>query len=85
MAEPNGWHLKREVSIGHLLTTAAVTITAFMYIGKIETRIALLESRDVELARQIERDTHYRDAIVAEIRAALIRIESKLDGKADKK
>lgn len=81
----DGWHLKKEVSIGHLLTTGVITVTAVLYLGKIETRIALLESRDIEFARQIERDMSYRDALIAEIRAALLRIEAKLDNKQDKR
>lgn len=85
MTEPSGWHLKKEVSIGHLLTTLVITVTAILYLGKIETRIALLESRDADFARQIERDMNYRDALITEIRGALLRIEAKLDGKQDKR
>ena len=46
MAEPvERWHLKKEIQLGHLITTFAVAISAVLYINKIEQRLKTTEGR----------------------------------------
>ncbi|MBL4838069.1 MAG: hypothetical protein JKY34_10870 [Kordiimonadaceae bacterium] len=71
--QPERWHLKREVSAGHLVTTAAILISGFMWASSVDTRIAVLETK-IEAT----------EADFSEIRRSLQRIEDKLDNKADK-
>ena len=77
--EAHGWHLKREIQVGHLITTLVVAVSALAYINKIEERVAVIES---QIASQRERDAH-QDAQMAEaltlIRTQLERMDEKLD------
>ena len=43
--EPEGWHLKKEIQLGHLITTITVAVSAVIYINKIEQRVAVVESQ----------------------------------------
>jgi hypothetical protein len=46
MAEhDNRWHLKKEIQLGHLITTFTVAISAVIYITKIEQRVAVVETQ----------------------------------------
>ena len=73
MTDDKSWHVKKEINLGHLLTTATAIVSFFIWMQTIETRLAVLESRDITFKEHIH-----------EMKATLIRIESKLDHKADK-
>lgn len=77
--DPHGWHLKKEIQLGHIITTVTVAISAVVYIQKIEQRVAVMES---EVMHQKERDAA-QDKMSAEsfsvVRAQLERIDAKLD------
>ena len=48
MAEPKEterWHLKKEIQLGHLITTFVVAISAVLYINKIEQRLSVVETQ----------------------------------------
>lgn len=81
---PHGWHLKREIQLGHIVLTLTVAASAVLYISKIEQRLALLEHQS---QTQRERDER-QDKAVAEalhlIRAQLERIDGKLDALAER-
>lgn len=62
------WHLKKEIQLGHLITTATVAVAAIMYINKIDQRVTVVE---VQVAAQ-------RESSVA-LRAQLEKINDKLD------
>ena len=74
------WHLKREIQIGHIITTLTVAVSVVIYVGKIEQRLAVVES---QIATQRERDER-QDRVLAE---ALMRLGAqldRLDGKLDR-
>ena len=62
------WHLKKEIQLGHLITTATVAVAAIMYINKIDQRVTVVE---VQVAAQ-------RESSVV-LRAQLEKINDKLD------
>lgn len=62
------WHLKKEIQLGHLITTFTVAIAAVLYINKIEQRVSVIE---VQITSQ-------REASVL-LRAQLEKINDKLD------
>jgi len=66
--EPERWHLKKEIQLGHLITTVTVAVSAILYINKIEQRVAVVE---VQVASQ------HDGAII--LRAQLEKINDKLD------
>ena len=39
------WHMKKEIQLGHLITTFTVAIASVMYISKIEQRVAIMETQ----------------------------------------
>lgn len=62
------WHLKKEIQLGHLITTFTVAISAVVYISKIEQRVAVVESQMIT-----QRESS------ALLRAQLERMDAKLD------
>lgn len=73
------WHLKKEIQLGHLITTATVAVSAILYIAKVEQRVAVIETQIVA--------QHERDKVLEErnseamrvTREQLNRIDSKID------
>jgi hypothetical protein len=47
------WHFKREIQLGHIVTTLTIAVSVVMYVGKQDQRIALIEQ---QLKQQAERD-----------------------------
>ena len=43
--DDNKWHMKKEIQLGHLITTFTVAISCVVYINKIEQRVAVMESQ----------------------------------------
>jgi len=78
-AVPPGWHLKKEIQLSHVISIVVIAISAIVYFGKMEQRLAVMES---QIATQRERDDR-QDKAVAEafmlIRAQLEKMDSKLD------
>lgn len=73
------WHIKREIQIGHLITTMSVAFSVIWYAGKLEQRIALVEQ---SVVAQRERDAAQDSAALQayqQTRAQLDRIDAKLD------
>jgi len=63
-----GWHLKKEIQLGHLITTLTVAISAIVYVNKIEQRVAVVESQML-----------YQKETSTVLRSQLDRINDKLD------
>jgi hypothetical protein len=63
-----GWHLKKEIQLGHLITTITVAISAVIYINKIEQRVAVIESQVI-----------YQKETADVLRNQLEKINDKLD------
>lgn len=77
--KPEQWHIKREVQIGHLITTMSVAFSVIWYAGKLEQRIALVEQ---SIVVQRDRDTaqdNQSSAAFQQMRQQLDRMDSKLD------
>lgn len=73
------WHIKREIQIGHLVTTLAVTFSVIWYAGKLEQRVALVEQT---IVAQHERDIAQDSAAATayqQTQKQLERIDAKLD------
>lgn len=76
---PEPWHLKREIQLGHVITTVTVAVAALVYVQRQEQRIALVEQ---QLITQREVDRRQDEALVDKtqlLSRALERIEAKLD------
>lgn len=80
----HGWHLKKEVSVGHIITTATIFISAVAYVISVETRFKEGEMRDLQFAERMDRSDAWQTDEFGEVKTYLRRIEDKLDRKADK-
>lgn len=73
------WVLKREIQLGHLISTAVVAVSALGYVLTLERRIALVEQQIVA-QREVDAKQDVAQAKAADaLTARLDRIESKLD------
>lgn len=85
MSEEAGWHIKKEIQLGHLLTTLTIAVSVVLYVSKLEQRIALIEA---QVSAQRDRDDR-QDKTTAEamslLRAQLERMENKLDRVLERK
>lgn len=62
------WHLDRRVSVGHLLTTAVVGVSAILWLSNVENRVAL-NLRSIETnAQRIDRLEARQVAALAELK-----------------
>lgn len=81
-----GWHLKREISVGHLLTTLSIAIAGLGYVMGNEkahathaARLDALQAIVIELkASDLRQDTKL-EAAVSRLEARFERMEDKLD------
>lgn len=76
---PEHWHIKREVQIGHLITTLSVAFSVVWYAGKLEQRIALVEKAVVTQERRDDAQDMANASSINQIRQQLDRIDGKLD------
>lgn len=83
---PTGWHLKREISLGHLITTATIALSGVGYVVANEknhsthaARLDALQSIVVELKGSDLRQDAKVEAAVVRIEAQIQRVDDKLD------
>lgn len=81
----NGWHLKKEIQLGHIITTVTVAVSAVLYIQKIEQRVALIEQSVSMQRERDDRQDHAMGEATQLLRQQLERIESKLDRLVERK
>ena len=74
---PPSWRMSREISYGNILNAVVIAATVIVFVTRQEGRNDVQDVRLSEIEQRLDRD-------VADIRAALARIEIKLDQKADK-
>jgi len=68
-----GWHLKKEVSVGHIVTTLLLLGAVVGYANQLSARVSVLETKDQGF-----------NASLLRIERAIERVEDKLDRKQDK-
>lgn len=87
MAEQRGqqWHLDKTFSVSHLITTLAMASSIFVWAMKMDARVSVVESQQTYTKENEGRiEAQMRDSL-KEVSATLVRIEQKLDGKADRR
>lgn len=73
------WTIKREVQLGHVISTLVLAISAFGYITSMEKRIALMEDKVVaQKERDDKQDQRYSESI-GHMNQQIDKIDSKLD------
>ena len=75
----HGWHLKREIQLGHIITTIAMAAAVSLYVSKIDQRLALLE-QDIKYRREVDdQQDQTAERMNQAIDKRLEKIEHKLD------
>jgi uncharacterized coiled-coil protein SlyX len=74
------WTIKREVQLGHVISTILLAASAFGYITSMEKRIALIEDK---IVMQKERDDR-QDARYSENMGQMSMKIDKMDSKLDR-
>jgi hypothetical protein len=74
-----GWHIRKEIQIGHLITTVIIAGTVGMYVLKLEQRINLIEYQITQQAVRDDRQDMLSRESDGHIRDQLDRINAKLD------
>lgn len=78
------WHLEKNISVGHIITTALAIISLVTWLMTMDKRVAVLESDVSHLSiADIHLEGQMREAL-SKIDSTLERIENKIDQKQDK-
>jgi len=79
------WTIKREVQLGHVISTIVLAASAFGYITSMEKRIALMEDKMVtQKERDDKQDQRYSETI-GHMNQQIDKIDSKLDRLIERK
>lgn len=80
---PVGWHLKKEIQLGHIITTVTVATSIMLFVSRIDSRVEMLEAQALSAKQaQHERDDRQDKAnaeMIGLLRNQLERMETKLD------
>jgi hypothetical protein len=79
----NSWHLDKRLNVSHLVATATLIAGLFMWSGKIDTRIALVEqsqsqAQTAQRLIDVRQDDDMRAAVLS-VKSEMRDINSKLD------
>lgn len=66
------WHLRKEINVGHMISTIMLMVAAFTWSSNIDKRVTVLETRQEQQSQQT---TEMR----AELRTELRTLNDKLD------
>ena len=78
-SQTHRWHLKKEIQLGHLITTITVAISAVIYVQRMEQRLIVLENEMVHQRARDEQQDKTQVAGALDTQKRLDRIEEKLD------
>lgn len=78
LGEQSGWRIDRHVPVALVLTIILQTGAALMWSGAAAERLSALEARSARTDEVVERTARLEEQSKA-MRAALVRIEEKLD------
>lgn len=84
-ARDAGWHIKKEIQLGHLLTTLTIAVSVVLYVSKLEQRIALIEAQVSAQRDRDDRQDKNTGEAMSLLRAQLERMENKIDRVLERK
>ena len=80
----SNWHLDKTLSLSHILTTMLMAGSIFYWANAMDKRVTIIETNSNHYDKDISAQATAVRESITEIKSSLIRIEIKLDGKADK-
>jgi len=75
----NGWHLRKEISIGHIVTTVTVAAGVLLAYADLDKRVSLNSQAINQASLAAEKQEQRSTQALKEINDALRRIEARLD------
>jgi len=78
------WKFDRHINVGHIATTAIVAVSLVVAFVRLESKVELNADNIEDNSIAIIASERRQSEKFSEIKALLIRIEEKLDRKADK-
>lgn len=89
--DPSHWSLDKRFNIGHFLTTVVIAGMLFAWASNVSERVSVLEANDIYFENRLDRDAiRAREDFarlergLSTLKEYLVRIEDKLNDKADK-
>ena len=76
---PEGWHVDRRISIGHLVTTATVGMALMAWMFQLENRVTVSEVKIVAVEKAYEKAVVDQGFQYIEIIRRLERLDQKID------
>jgi len=80
----SGWHLKKEVTIGQLITIIFILVSGLWWASSVETRIERLAAEDKRIEQKQDIQNKNIEKILGRIERKQDKIFDKLDAKANK-
>ena len=83
--ENTHWTIKREVQLGHVISTILLAASVFGYVTSMEKRIAIMEDKMInQKERDDKQDARFGEAL-GHMNAQIDKIDSKLDRLIERK
>jgi hypothetical protein len=76
-----GWHLDKRISLGHLVTTATVTVALLTWMFALENRVTVNEVRIGAVEKSYEKAVQDQNYQYVEIIRRLERLDEKIDAR----
>ena len=80
----NGWHLKKEVTIGQLVTILCILVSGLWWASSVETRLVKVSDEIVRVEQKQDLQMKSVMTLFNRIDRKLNKIEDKIEKKADK-
>lgn len=77
--ESTGWHLKKEIQVGHLISSVVMFVGATLYVGDIKKDVEVLKAGAAAQAKTDERQDGATKEAVNLLREQLRAMDGKLD------
>lgn len=72
------WHIDKSINLSHIIATVMIVVGLFVWGGKIDTRIAVLESNQVQMDKENRRQDDAANETSRLVRDELREVRSEL-------
>ena len=80
----SGWHLKKEVTIGQLITILVILVSGLWWASSVETRLVRVSDEIIRVEQKQDLQMMSITRLFNRIDRKLNKIDDKMDRKADK-
>ena len=76
---PDGWHVDKRISIGHIFTTLSVALALMVWMTSLEQRVTVSEVKIIAVEKAYEKAVVDQGTQYVEIIRRLERLDQKID------